>query len=375
MQCPICCAASPAGPDTVAPPKFNSSGLLRQEIEAGAAFDMLASADMEQPRRLQVGHPERLVINFARNRLCAIARTATGITAANMLDRLLDPGVRLGTSTPGADPGGDYAWQVFARAESLHPGAKTALESKALKLVGGGDKTPLLVAGKGAVEGVFLADRADVMLGYCSGAPDVARLVPGLSVVPLPAELTVGPAYGMIVLDAKPVATRFALFVMSQAGQAVLQAYGFEPVASASPAPDLHGLLVGRAGQPSRSLSADQVAAIKPLTQRVGFGNQQADPQTEWGGPLLWDVLAASGAVDPAAHAEQVRQMVRVTGADGYSVLLAMAELSPEFAGRPVQLATALDGKPLAGGAYRLIVPGEHRAGRSVRDVVRIDVE
>ncbi len=29
----------------------------------------------------------------------------------------------------------------------------------------GGDKTPLLVPGKGAMEGVFRANRADIMLG------------------------------------------------------------------------------------------------------------------------------------------------------------------------------------------------------------------
>lgn len=57
-----------------------------------------------------------------------------------------------------------------------------------------GAATPLLVPGKGEVEGIFLADRADVALTYCSGAPAVTREVPGLETVPLPLELTVGPA-------------------------------------------------------------------------------------------------------------------------------------------------------------------------------------
>ena len=84
-----------------------------------------------QARRLTVGHPERFAINFTRNRLCAIARGALGLTSANMLDRLLDPMVRLATSTPGADPAGDCAWVVFARAETVRPGARAALEAKA----------------------------------------------------------------------------------------------------------------------------------------------------------------------------------------------------------------------------------------------------
>ena len=94
--------------------------------------------------------------------------------------------MRLATSTPGADPGGDYAWAVFARAEAVRPGAQVALESKALKLYGGGAETPLLVPGKGAVEGIFLADRADVAFAYCSGAASVLAEVPGLATVPLP---------------------------------------------------------------------------------------------------------------------------------------------------------------------------------------------
>jgi hypothetical protein len=79
----------------------------------------------------------------------------------------------------------------------------SSAEAEAQQLVGGGAATPLLVPGKGAVEGIFLADRADVALTYCSGAPAVTREVPGLETVPLPLELTVGPAYGMVLLNAQ----------------------------------------------------------------------------------------------------------------------------------------------------------------------------
>ena len=57
---------------------------------------------------------------------------------------MLDPGLKLATSTPGADPGGDYVWAVFARADAVHPGAKATLEAKALKSVGGADSKPLV---------------------------------------------------------------------------------------------------------------------------------------------------------------------------------------------------------------------------------------
>jgi molybdate transport system substrate-binding protein len=225
----------PLQSDTVDSPEFGSSGLLRQKIENGAAVDVFASADMEQPRQLAAGHPERLVILFARNSLCALARPNLGLDQANLLDRLLDPAVRIATSTPGSDPLGTYSWEVFERADALKPGARATLEAKAKKLVGGGEKTPPLVAGKGAVEGIFLSDQADVMLIYCSAFAALQREIPSLTSIKLPATLTVEPADGMVILDSKPVALRFVAFVMSEEGQATLRSYGFEPVASVAP--------------------------------------------------------------------------------------------------------------------------------------------
>jgi molybdate transport system substrate-binding protein len=156
------------------------------------------------------------------------------IDQANLLDRLLDPSVRIATSTPGADPLGTYSWKVFERADAIKPGARATLEAKTKKLVGGGEKTPPLVPGKGPVEGIFLSDQADVMLIYCSAVAGVKREIPDLDSIELPAELTVEAAYGLIVLDSKPVALRFVTFVMSEEGQAILAKHGLKPVAAAA---------------------------------------------------------------------------------------------------------------------------------------------
>ncbi len=53
-----------------------------------------------------------------------------------LLELMLDPAVKLGTSTPKADPSGDYAWALFRKADALRPGAYAALDAKALKLTG-----------------------------------------------------------------------------------------------------------------------------------------------------------------------------------------------------------------------------------------------
>jgi molybdate transport system substrate-binding protein len=222
----------PRQSDEVDTPEFGSSGLMRQKIEGGAPVDVFASADMEQPHKLAADHPERLVILFARNSLCALARPGVGLNEANFLDRLLDPAVRIATSTPGSDPLGTYSWEVFARADSVKPGARATLEAKAKKLVGGGEKTPPLVPGKGAIEGIFLSDQADVMLIYCSAVSAIQKEVPSLISMKLPSTLAVDPADGLIILNSKPVALRFVAFVMSEEGQATLQRHGLESAAS-----------------------------------------------------------------------------------------------------------------------------------------------
>jgi ABC-type molybdate transport system substrate-binding protein len=131
---------------------------------------------------------------------------------------------------------GIYSWAVFARADTIKPGARATLEAKARVLVGGGEKTPPLVSGKGAVEGIFLANQADVMLIYCSAVVALQKEMPFLRSIKLPSTLTVEPADGMVILNTKQVGLRFAAFVMSENGQMILRSHGFEPVALAGAA-------------------------------------------------------------------------------------------------------------------------------------------
>jgi molybdate transport system substrate-binding protein len=87
--------AFPTAEGIVATPVFGPSGVLREKIEHGDHVDLLASADMEQPRTLARSRPGTFVVMFTRNRLCALGRVSVGLTSDNLLDRLLDPSVRL----------------------------------------------------------------------------------------------------------------------------------------------------------------------------------------------------------------------------------------------------------------------------------------
>ncbi len=210
-------------------PTYGPAGNLRERLEHGETADLFASADMTQPRRLaKEGHGGSVVL-FARNRMCAIGRRSLGITPDNLLSRLLDPTVKLATSTPGADPSSDYAWAIFKQADQVHPGAQAVLEGKAQQLLGHPGAAPL-VAGHGVAEGVFLSGRADVLIGYCSGAAAIEHAVTDLIAVPFPQPLAISAPYGLIVLSDSPTAMRFALFILSDLGQTILAQHGLTPV-------------------------------------------------------------------------------------------------------------------------------------------------
>jgi molybdenum ABC transporter molybdate-binding protein len=207
--------------------KFGPSGTLKDEIAGGARADVFASANMEHPQALASARKSGPVVLFARNRLCALARPGVAVDTATLLDRMLDPAVKLGTSTPRADPSGDYAWEVFRKADKLRPGAFAALERKALKLVGGPD-APTAPAGR-TVYGMLIAEgKADLFLTYCTNAMEAKKDVAGAQIVALPEELAVGADYGLTVIaNAPPDAYRFAMLILSADGQRILAKHGF----------------------------------------------------------------------------------------------------------------------------------------------------
>jgi len=181
---------------------FGPSGAMRQRIEAGEKADLFTSADTGHPRTLnQEGLAGPLVV-FARNRLCAIAAPGVGLTADTLLDRLLDPAVRVATSTPGSDPSGDYTWAMFRKAEALRPGAYAVLDRKALQLVGAANSAQTLGMPEDANAAAWLIGhgKADMFLGYCTSGKAAQAEMPGLAVMPLPCELAVGADYGLTVL-------------------------------------------------------------------------------------------------------------------------------------------------------------------------------
>ena len=206
---------------------FAASGLLRERIEQGAPAQVFASADTKHPQRLANQGQWQAPVIFTRNTLCALAQGAVAVTSDTLLSTMLQPQVRLGISTPKADPAGDYAWALFQKAEALQPGATARLEAKALQLTGGANSAQA-PAGRNTYAWVMEQNRADVFLTYCTNAVAARAEVPSLQVVAVPEALQVGAAYGLTVRAGAPAqAQAFAQAVLQPPAQAVLRRLGF----------------------------------------------------------------------------------------------------------------------------------------------------
>ena len=106
--------------------KYGPSGTLRDEIAGGAQG---GSVRLRQHGASGIAQRN----GQAADRSCCSRATVCarwsgpglGATPENLLDRMRADGVKLATSTPKADPSGDYAFEVFAKAEALIAGSRT----------------------------------------------------------------------------------------------------------------------------------------------------------------------------------------------------------------------------------------------------------
>ena len=151
------------------------------------------------------------------------------VDSTNLVATLLRPDVKLGTSTPKADPSGDYAFEMFQRVDNTGApaGSGAALAAKALQLTGGPTSPP--PPADRNVYGVLVASgQADVFITYCTNAVVARREQPQLQVVDIAPAINVAADYGLAVRkDASPAAQAFAAYLLSPAGQAILRKAGF----------------------------------------------------------------------------------------------------------------------------------------------------
>ena len=210
--------------------EWGPSGVLRERLQAGEPFDVFASAALPHAQALTDAGLAGPSVIFARNTLCVVTGAERPYDSGNLVETMLDPGVRIGTSTPTADPAGDYTWEMFHKIDVARPGAFAALSTKAQQLVGGRTNSAP-VNGRSRLLIALDDKRIDLFIGYCSGAQQIVREQPNYKSIALPPELSVGPEYGLTVSrKARPDAADFAMYLLSPQGQQSLQAFGFIPV-------------------------------------------------------------------------------------------------------------------------------------------------
>lgn len=94
------------------------------------------------------------------------------------------------------------------------------------------------------------------------------------------------------------------------------------------------------------------------------------------GVPLTALLEKAGVALGEHLRGKELAAYVLAAAEDGYRVLFSIAECDPKLSGTEVLVADAADGKPIdeKSGPLRLVVPGDHRPARWVRQVDAIVV-
>jgi Oxidoreductase molybdopterin binding domain len=91
----------------------------------------------------------------------------------------------------------------------------------------------------------------------------------------------------------------------------------------------------------------------------------------------LKTVLEKAGVeFGPSMRGKRLASCLLVEAADGYSAVIALPEIDPDFTDKQIVLAFLQNGKPLnaKAGAYRIVIPEEKRMARWVRQVTTLKI-
>jgi hypothetical protein len=132
------------------------------------------------------------------------------------------------------------------------------------------------------------------------------------------------------------------------------------------------GIEIGGHAEHTLHLNAADLKALPQVTADVSFETGHGQQSGHYSGALLWDVVDKAGITDaPDAKAKHhLQHAVLVTGRDGYAVAVAIGEIDPDFENKTILLVDEGAEKGI-----RLVVPGDKKGGRAVRDVVKIEIE
>jgi hypothetical protein len=141
----------------------------------------------------------------------------------------------------------------------------------------------------------------------------------------------------------------------------------------AEPMPEIVVSIAGEVPRPLK-LTADEFARLprQSVRARDHDGNEAV-----FEGVPVFEALAHAGVkFGPDLRGPALAMYLVVEAADGYRAVFALPELDPACTDRTILLADRRDGKPMAGkeGPLRIVVPGEKKHSRWVRQVVALKI-
>src|SRR6202000_1536868 len=127
-------------------------------------------------------------------------------------------------------------------------------------------------------------------------------------------------------------------------------------------------------GKPAVVIDEKMLAAMPRITVQAGA---HGDAPSAWEGVALVELLRAEGApLGKALRGDALASYVRVTATDGYQVVFSLGELDADMGAARGVLVDRHEGKALEDkdGPLRLVVPGDQRPARWVRNVASIEL-
>lgn len=119
------------------------------------------------------------------------------------------------------------------------------------------------------------------------------------------------------------------------------------------------------------TLTPAALAKMPVREQDIRFTSSKGEEKGHYAGVLLWDILATHSGIDTDIK-PALRRTILVTASDGHQVAYSVGEIAPDFGNTPVMLSFERDGAALDG--LRMVVPGDTRGARNIRNVVSIEL-
>lgn len=121
---------------------------------------------------------------------------------------------------------------------------------------------------------------------------------------------------------------------------------------------------------PAETLDTASLAQLPATEVSSAFRSGKGIETGVYKGVLLWDLLKARGLVDDPKAA--LRHTILIRAGDGHEVAFSVGEIAPEFGARPILVAYEMNGAPIPDG-LRMVVPGDMRGARHIKDIVALD--